>query len=212
MSRKSTAEKFSREGYEIQVVGRNVMVTDAMKQYAMDKIAKVERFSNRIIDVVITMDIQKLEQRVDIVLNVDSIKIKSHAASTDMYASIDKAIDKIQRQLRRYKKKLREHTAKNLSTIDLKVNVLKRPDEEEVIDVNLDIEDESRRQLEDRYRPHEIVAQETRPLKNLTYDEAVMKMELSGDTFLIFRAEDDQFIKVIYRRDDDNYGVIELEA
>jgi len=212
MKGKAKAAEFVGEGYKIHVTGRDVLVTDAMKSYAIEKIAKIERFSTRIIDVQVTMDIQKLEHRVDIVLKVDHIKIKSQAASTDMYASIDKAVEKIERQLRRYKKRIREHTSKPLNVIDLKVNVLKRPEEEEVIDINLDIEEENRRELEQRYAPHHIVSQETKPLKVLTVDEAVMKMELSGDTFLIFRSEEEKKLKVIYRRNDDNYGIIDVEA
>ena len=57
-----------------------------------------------------------------------------------------------------------------------------------------------------------MVAQEKKSLKTLTLDEAIMKMELSSDSFLIYKAEDNHKIKVIYRRKDDHYGVIELEV
>jgi len=212
MSRKSKAAELSNEGYNISVVGRNVMVTDSMKDYAIEKVSKIEKFSHRIIDVIVTMDIQKLVHRVDIVISVDHIKIKSQATSDDMYASIDKATDKIERQLLRYKTKIQDHHAKGLNVIDMQVNVIKKPEEEELEDVNIEIEDESRRQLVESFQVHEVVANETRPLKMLTLDEAMMKMELSGDTFMIFKAEEDQKIKVIYRRNDENYGVIEVES
>jgi len=209
MSHKSKAAEFVGEGYKIHVTGRNVLVTDSMKTYAIEKVSKIERFSTRIIDVVVTMDIQKLEHRVDIVLKVDHIKIKSQALSNDMYASIDKAVEKIERQLRRYKTKLQEHQNKRLSITDMNVNVMRLPREIEVEDVNDEIEEENRRQLISEYRPHEIVSQETRPLKMLTEEEAIMKMELSEDAFLIFIAEVDQKLKVIYRRKDGDYGIIE---
>lgn len=212
MKGKAKAAEFVGEGYEIHVTGRDVLVTEAMKTYAIDKVSKIERFSKRIIDVQVTMDIQKLDHRVDIVLKVDHIKIKSQASSTDMYASIDRAVEKIERQLRRYKKRIQEHTAKALNVVDLKVNVLKRPEEEELIDINMEIEEANERELLERYTPHEIVSQETRPLKTLGLEEAVMKMELSGDSFLIFRSEEDRKLKVIYRRTDSNLGIIEVET
>jgi putative sigma-54 modulation protein len=212
MKGKAKAAEFTDEGYNIHVTGRDVLITDAMKTYAIEKISKIERFSTRIIDVQVIMNIQKLEHRVDIVLKVDHIKIKSQASSTDMYASVDKAVEKIERQLRRYKTRIHEHTAKALNIVDLKVNVLKRPEEEALIDINMDIEDQNQRSLIERYRPHEIVEQETKPLKTITQEEAIMKMELSGDVFLIFRDEIDQKLKVIYRRKDENFGIIEVEA
>lgn len=212
MKGKAKAAEFVGEGYKIHVTGRDVLVTEPMKNYAIEKISKIERFSSRIIDVQVTMDIQKLDHRVDIVLKVDHVKIKSQAASTDMYASIDRAVEKIERQLRRYKQKIQEHTAKALNVVDLKVNVLKRPEEEELMDINLEIEEANQKELLDRYKPHEIVSQETMALKTLATDEAVMKMELSWDSFLIFRSEEDLKLKVIYRRNDGDLGLIAVES
>lgn len=212
MKGKAKAKEFQGEGYKIHVTGRDVLVTDAMKDYAIEKLSKIERFTSRIIDVHVTMDIQKLDHRVDIVIKVDHVKIKSSATSTDMYASLDRAVEKIEKQLRRYKTRIREHTAKPINIVDLKVNVYKRPEEEEIEDFNIDIEDQNREDLVERYRPHDIVKQETVPLKTLTFDEAIMKMELSLDSFLLFRHEEDQKLKVIYRRNDENYGVIEVES
>ena len=212
MKGKAKAKEFLGEGYTIHVTGRDVLVTEAMKEYAIEKLSKIERFTSRIIDVHVTMDIQKLDHRVDIVLKVDHIKIKSSASSTDMYASLDRAVEKIEKQLRRYKTRIKEHTAKPLNIVDLKVNVFKKPEEEDIEDFNLDIEDQNRVELVDRYRPHDIVKEETVPLKTLTFEEAVMKMELSLDTFLVFRHQEDLKLKVIYRRNDDNYGIIEVES
>ena len=198
--------------YNISITGRHVHVTDSMKEYAKEKISKIDRISHRIIDVWVTMDIQKLDHKVDIVLKVDHIKIKVQATTNDMYASIDKASDKLQTKLRKYKDRIQNHQAKGLAVIDMNVNVVKMSGEEETIEeLNDDIEEENRRQLEDSYKFHEIVNHEQRPLKLLTYDEAIMKMELSGDSFLVFRNEEDQKLRVIYRREDGNYGIIDVE-
>lgn len=212
MSRKSKAAEYVDEGYQISVTGRNVHVTEPMKNYAIEKVSKIERFSNRIIDVQVIMDIQKLEQRVEIVLKVDHIKIVSSGASANMYASIDIAVEKLERQLLKYRSRIRDHHAKGLPVVDMTVNVFSSPEEQEISDVNGDIDDETERRLVDKYRPHNIVKKETMPLKILTKDEAIMKMELSGDTFLVFRGEEDKKLKVIYRRNEGNYGIIEPEA
>ena len=211
MSRKSKAEEFADISYPITVIGRNVLVTDSMKDYAIEKVSKIERFDIRIIDINITMDIQRHEQKVDIVAKVNDLLIKSSASTENIYASIDKAVDKLQAQLRKYKNKLQDHRAPPLEVIDMKVNVFRSLDDQEIFEINDEIEDENFKQIDQTFKPHEIVKQETRPLKTLTQDEALMKMDLSGESFCIFRNEADRRLNVIYKREDGDYGIVEVE-
>ncbi|MGK5594158.1 MAG: ribosome hibernation-promoting factor, HPF/YfiA family [Parachlamydiaceae bacterium] len=211
MSRKAKALEFVNDQYDIGITGRNVLVTDAMKNYALEKLSKVERISPRIVEMNLVMDIQRVDHRVDIVAKINNLKIKSQAVTDDMYASIDKAVDKLEAQLLKYKNKIQDHHARGVKSIDMNVNVIQPHRNDATVEVNDEIEDENFRQEVDSYRPHAIVAKETRPLKYLTYDEAIMKMELSQDAFLIFINEADRKTKVIYRRKDGNYGIIEPE-
>lgn len=206
MSKKARALQFVDEGYNIQITGRHVHVTDAMKNHAMEKASKIEKFTDRIIDVNIILDIQKLEHRAEIILKTGSIKIRGVGTSNDMYVSIDKAVAKIDKQLLRYKSKLKDYHNRSLNSVDMRVDVIRAPREEEIEE----FEEES--ETPNKFPSHEIVKQKTLPLKMLRLDEALMKMELSGDAFLIFKAEEDQRLKVIYRRDDGNYGVIEPQC
>ncbi len=210
MGRKSKAAAFLEEGWDIQVTGRNVLVTDPMKDYVMEKISKIERLGNRIVDVNVTMDIQRFEHRVDIVVKIDNLKIKSHATSDNMYASIDMAVAKLLEQLRRYKSRMLDHRSLGHEEVAMQVDIYAAPSDEEL--VNDEIVSENARLESDRFLPHKIVAQETRSLKTLTHDDAIVKMELSGDNFLIFRSEEDRKLKVIYRRSDGNYGMIAAGA
>jgi putative sigma-54 modulation protein len=206
-------EKFAEEealGYNISIIGRHIQVTDAMKQYAWDKLSKIERFHNHIMDVHVTMDIQKLEHSVVIIVKFDHFKIKAQAVTTDMYVSIDQAIDRLQKQFRRWKDKIQDHSKKKLSVIDMKVNVLQRP-YNEIDEYNSTIETEIKEKRSRENLPGKVIGEEQLPMKQLTTDEAIMKMELSGDHFLIYRCEEDRKIKVIYRRNDGNYGIIQPE-
>lgn len=209
MSRKSKSAEFVDEGYDIHITGRHVLVTDPMKDYAIEKISKIDRLGHRFIDVTVIMDIQKLEHRCDITLWVDNTKIKVSASSESMYASIDKAVDKLKAQLRRFKERVRDHQAIGHAEVAMNVNVY--TPSEDVVDVNEDIEEENKREMLAKYTPHQIVSRQSKPLKTLNNKEAIFKMELSGDAFMIFRSEEDRKLKVIYRRDDGNFGVIEPE-
>lgn len=210
MNRKAKALEFVDEGYNISVLGRHIQVTDAMKNYAIEKISKIERFSRHIFDVKVTMDIiNNFEQQVDIILKVDHIKIKSQAVSNDMYASIDMAAEKLKRQIGRYKRRLQDHQAQGVKVIDMNVNVIE-PLLDELLEVNEEIEEENRRQLIEEYQP-EISFRETLPLKVLTQSKALMLFDLSKDPFMIFRDEADNKVKVIYQREDEKVGIIDVE-
>lgn len=205
-NKKVTVEQ---EGYEITVLGRNVVLTDALKNYVVDKISKVDRITDRIIEAHVTLDIQKLDHSVDVRIRVGHTRIKVHAVDPEMYAAIDKAHDKLLAKLRKFKSKLLDHHAAARHVVDMNVNVFHPTDP--TAEVNDDIEAENVRKAEQAMLPHHIVAREVRPLKTLTMSEAEMKMELSGDNFMIYRSEEDQKLKVIYRRADQNFGIIEPE-
>ncbi len=202
MNRKEKALEFADSEYNIHVTGRHIKISDPMKEYALEKISKLERFMNRIIDVYVTMDIQKLSNHVEIILKAGNLKFASSASTTDMYASIDRAVHKLEAQVLRYKSKMQDHHARNKQSGTLVVQVLQAEAlEEEIID-----------QSEApplRYTPPRVVKQDTISLKTLTYDEAIMKMEFSAEPFLVFKNEMDQKLNIIYRRDDGHYGIIE---
>lgn len=204
---------FAKEGYDIKVIGRHVSVTDAMKNYAVEKVSKIDRFHNRILEILITLNVQKLQHIVDIIVKVDHTKIKSHYTGDNMYAAIDLATDKLQRQIARYKSRIQDHHAMARSIVDMRVNVFKAPEEVNLADVNDEIEDENQRRLMESFKPHPVVSAETLPLKTLNLEEAMWQFELSGDPFMIFKSEETQKIRVIYRRDEDgNFGMVEPEA
>ena len=203
--------KFESEstGYNINIVGRNVLVTEAMKNHAFEKLSKLERFHNHIIDVHVTLDMQKLEHSALIVMKFDHFKVTAHAIASDMYVAIDQAVDKIQSQFRRWKDKIQDHTKKRVSIGEMQVNILMRPSE--IFEYNQEMEAELATERANEMKPGKLMGNKTLPLKTLTSDEAIMKMELSADPFMLYRGEEDQKIKVIYRRNDGNYGIIKPE-
>lgn len=197
------------QGYNISIVGKSLQVTDAIWNYVFTKLAKIEHFADHIIDVVVTLDAQKLEHSCSILMNFNHFHIKVTASTDNMYSAIDKASDRVIKLVRRYKTKLQSTRAKHLSDVDIHVNVIK-PLGDNLAAINDDIVAENARKEEERYKLHEVVAKETVTLKTLTEEEAVMKMEICDDPLLIYRSEEDQKIKVIYRREDDNYSIVQI--
>lgn len=204
------ADKFANEGYTIYVVGKHIQITDAIRNYVWEKLSRIEKIADQIIDITVTLDAQKLEHTCSILMNFIHFHIKVKASTESIYSAIDKASDRIIKLVRRYKTKLQSTRAKHISTVDIHVNVIKALNDD-VKAINDEIEAANAREKEEEINLHQIVAKETMPLKTLTQDEAVMKMEITDDPFLIYRSEEDQKLKVIYRREDLNYGLVHIQ-
>lgn len=211
MQKKERAVQYVGQEYAIHVTGRSLQVTEAMKNYAIEKVQKVEKFTDRIIDVNIAMDIQKLDHRVDITLSACGTKIRSHAVTTDMYVSIDQAVDRLEKQIQRYLSRLHEHhsiTHEEQALIVHVIESLTEGEKSDIEDINNELQVEERERLNAVYSPSKIVSQEMLPVKTLSIDEAIMKMDLSQDPFLLFKGEHNRKLNVIYRREDGNYAVV----
>ena len=202
--------KFANEGYTLYILGKHIEITDAIKNYVWDKLTRIERIADHIIDVHVVLDAQKLEKSCSILMNFIRFQIKVKVGKDNMYEAIDKAVDRVTGLIKKYKTKLQSYRNKHLSEVDIHVNVIGALKDDLSV-INDEIVAESARKEEDRYKLHEIVAKETISMKTLTQDEAIMKMEITSDPFLIFKSEEDQKIKVIYRREDDNYGIVQVQ-
>lgn len=201
---------FEGQEYHLSIVGKHIEVTEAIKNYVFEKLSKIEKIADRIIDVAVVLDAQKLEQSCSILMNFIHFHIKVNASTDNLYSAIDKATDRAIALIRKYKSKLQSHRFKDLTSVDIHVNVI-APLKDDVKEINDEIIAETVSRVADETQMHKIVAKETMPLKTLTQDEAVIKMEISDAPFIIYRSEEDQKMKVIYRREDRNYGLVQVQ-
>jgi putative sigma-54 modulation protein len=201
--------KFEQDlGYRIDIIGRQVQVTDSIKNHIWNKFSKIERLHNHILHVHVTLEVHKFEHMCTLMVKLDHLKIKAEARSTDMYVSIDQAINRLHTLICRYKDKIQDHYQKVSATADMSVDIFKKS---EVDQINAEIEEENREREIQALLPPTIIDTKIKPLKTLTTEEALMKIDLSGDQFLIFRGEEDLKLKVLYRRKDSRYGLIRPE-
>jgi putative sigma-54 modulation protein len=95
---------------QVKVTGRHMSVTDAMKAYAEEKAQKLIRFFDRIQEIRIVLDFDGSRPTVECIVDVEHAEdFIAHEANDDMYAAIDKVSDKLERQLRKHKERIREH-------------------------------------------------------------------------------------------------------
>ncbi|MCH9611952.1 MAG: Ribosome hibernation promotion factor [Chlamydiia bacterium] len=196
---------------KLRVVGKGVEVTPALQAHITERLSKIEHLTPQVISVTAHLEIQKTEHRCDITYILPHNNVRAHGVSTDLYASIEMACERLKNKLKRWKSKIQDHHAKSLSQIEVPLMVLGHKRDEEA-EINAAIEAREIARLMAEQGPHSVVKKKTRPLKELTMDEAIMKMELSNDHFLVFRAEEDKKLKVLYERRDSSFGLLEVES
>lgn len=195
--------------YNLHIVGKHIEVTDGIRNHLLDKLSKIEKLTDSIIEVHIRFDIEKkIHQNVAISMHFAHSDISAHASTSDLYASIDKAVDRLKTKVSRWKEKLIAYHHRGAKVQEVDVAAYEGFNLDEVNDA---IEDENQKRESQRFSLPSISKMKKILVKTLTLAEAMMKMELSDDHFLLYRAEEDQKMKVIYRRNDGSYGVIAPE-
>ncbi len=183
---------------DITVKGKNVEVTKSLREYAEKKVRKIERFfEGDTIDAQVTMSVEKGLHAVDVTLQVNGLLLRGEERTGDMYASVDGAVDKIERQIRKYKTRIN----RRLRQIGARL-----------------VEAELAPQAgggggaaEEPVEEMRIVRTKRFAIKPMSVEEAVMQMELLDHDFYVFSNAETDEVNVVYRRNDGNYGLIEPE-
>ena len=202
-----SSKKFDQQEYTVNIIGKHIEVTKPIRDYVEEKISKIESLSTHIIDVRVNLDVQKLNHTVDIIMKFSHFKVNVHAITENLYTSIDKAFERLYTKLRKWKSRIQDHHAKGVSVTEMEINVFEHA-QHEIEEINQEIIDANNESLKEDYVLPKVIKKKKRSLKSLTMDEAVMKMELSNDHFMIYRSEEEQALRVIYRRRDGSYGVV----
>ena len=205
-----TPKTFDEDKYTVSVIGKNIEITKPIQEYIEEKITKIEKITNHIIEVGVRLDVQKLNHSVDVMLKFSHFKVNVGAITENMYSAIDKAFERLYSKIRKWKSRIQDHHARGVSVTEMEVNVLEQT-RDEIEQINEDIADANNQKLQEEYSLPTVLKKKKIPLKHLTLEEAVMKMELSDDHFMVFRSEEEQNLRVIYRRRNGSYGIISPE-
>jgi putative sigma-54 modulation protein len=176
---------------QITTTFRHMEPSDALKTYAEEKLEKIKKYIDEPILGQVFLTVEKIRHSAEITITAKGVTIKAAEETNDMYSAIDAVLDKIERQLRRYKERLKEH---NPSEVVRERKVVKSIVEAESI--------------EQRKEPV-VIRTKTFSIKPMSVEEAVMQMDLLHKDFLVFTDAGTENINVIYRRKDGNYGLIE---
>lgn len=98
---------------QLSVTGQQIDVTDSLRDYVSSKIDKIERHFDVVSDIHCILKVEKLRHTAEATVNVNGGKIFADSTEADMYAAIDGLVDKLDRQVRKYKEKLVDHHARD---------------------------------------------------------------------------------------------------
>ncbi|HHO81643.1 MAG TPA: ribosome-associated translation inhibitor RaiA [Halothiobacillus sp.] len=94
---------------QISITGHHVDLTDALRNYVNEKLARLERHFDKVIDVHVILTVEKLNQKAEATIHLSGNDIHAEAVTEDMYASIDSLVDKLDRQIVKHKEKITNH-------------------------------------------------------------------------------------------------------
>ncbi len=185
---------------QVSMTGRHVELTDPLKQYVREKLKHLKHSFDQVVDVHVVLSVEKFRQRCEISIQANKLNIYGSHETEDMYASIDGVVDKLSRQLKRYRAKMRKHQASpenDTPAIQVSHRILATSSEEEELAVD---------------QVPEVLEMERMSAKAMSVDEAVMQLELSDrQPVFIFTNQDTNSMNVLYRRGDGKLGWIEPE-
>jgi putative sigma-54 modulation protein len=190
----------------IRLQGKNVAVTDALRRYVTEKLSKLPRYFDQVQDAQVVLGIARdsnrgREQFVEMTVWCDGLVLRAEESSPDMYASIDMAVEKLERQIEKYRSRMIEKRRQHESR--------KRQRQEELAEIALRAGPTA--EEDEAGSAPAIVRTKRFAMKPMTVEEAALQLDLLGHGFFVFRHAGTQQINVLYRRRDGNYGLIEPE-
>ncbi len=171
------------------ITGKNIEVTEGLKERVTKKIAKLDKFFNNETEAHVTLSVQRVRQIAEITISFNGIVLRAEESNDDMYSSIDRAVDLLERQIRKNRTRLERRLHNN----DFKVESFKFTDE---------VTEE---------KEFKVVKSKRFAFKPMSVEEAILQMNLLGHEFFMFSNSETKQVNVVYKRKDGNYGLIEPE-
>lgn len=173
---------------KFQYRGKNVQVTDALKEYVEKRLGKLDKYFENNPEAIVTLVVEKDRHRVEVTMPINGFILRGEEESPDMYACIDLVVDKLEKQVNKYRTRINKKI-KGQSIRDMTPGT------------GIAAEDEL----------PAVVRTKRFAIKPMPLEEAVMQMNLLGHNFFVFSNAETEEVNVVYRRKDGNYGLIEPE-
>lgn len=172
---------------EIIIRGDKLKVTDAIKSYVTEKLEKLDKYfeNPEEIKAHVNVKVNNLDQIIEVTIPTVKFTLRVEERHNDLYAAIDFAIDKLERQIRKNKTRLKNKFTENIPDLRLDFTIEKEEENE-----------------------NKIVKRKSIEMKPMDEEEAILQAELLDHDFFVFKNIDEDCISVLYKRKDGRYGII----
>ncbi len=183
-----------------RISGRHLEVTDAIKAYIENALGKVTAHFDKVIDADVILSVEKHRQIAEVNLHANGVRINGREESPDMYASVDAVMEKVERQVRKFKDRINRHQPRTSREARVYGHSVLAPTVGE---------GNGHAEAHAEHHGHHEIDREKLPMRPLSLDEAVMQLELVDDPFLVFINAETSQVNVLYPRPNGHYGLIE---
>ena len=174
---------------KIIISGRNIDLTDAIKERVNNKLGKLDKFFTSETTATVTLKKENEKDVAEINIPVKGNLLRVSEKQDNLFSAIDTASDKLERQIRKYRTKIRDNKIHNIMKSISEGNFSEEKIDEEPNEIK-------------------IVKKKQLLLKPIDEEEACMQLDMIGHSFFIYENTDGK-ICVAYKRGDGNYGIIE---
>lgn len=181
---------------KVEVIGKNGFTpSPANKEYAVKKLQKLEDFfgPNTELKANVVCKVYKTMHKVEVTIPTKKLIMRAECSEQDLYGAIDKAVDKLLQQVRKYKTRVKSKLDK------------------EGIRSQISVDDFDAENLEKEMNAEKIVRNKEVQLEPMTLDEAISQMELLGHDFFVYLDKETHKTNVLYLRKDGKYANIETK-
>ena len=175
----------------VTVTFRHMESSDPLRSYAEEKSERLQRFLFEPIEVHWVLSVEKIRHIADATIVANGVTVKANEATQDMYSAIDMALDKLEKQVRKHKEKVKDH----------------KPHADTPESIRF-----AATEAEEATAAPRIAARRNVFAKPMSVEEAAMQMDVAGDDFMVFTNSDTSDINVIYRMTSGEYGLIEART
>ena len=174
----------------LNITFRNLDSSDAIRNYATDRVSRVKKYLESPFDANVVLSVEKFRHIADVTISFDGSTINGQEETEDLYSAIDMVMDKIERQVKKFRgKQIKRKGSNKARSVQYTEEVI-IPESTEDVGVR-------------------IISTESLHAKPMDAEEAVMQLDLSNNEFLVFTNARSQKINVVYKRKDGNYGLIQ---
>jgi len=181
----------------VKVKGKHLQVTDGLRDYAQQKLQRLEKYVGNIREAIVVESIDGNYHRVEVTLEGDGLLLRGEERTTDMYVSVDRVVDKLEHRVKKYKEK---HTHLRNHQDSLRTSATNNGHNYEGL---LPAETE-----EDVDTRPQIVRTKAVTMKPMDIDDAIQMLELTDHEWFVYLDSSTNMTQVVYRRRDGNYGLV----